>query len=89
MAAGDVVFGGLIGLGVDVASGAMNKYPDIVTVPMTPDPACAGQPCRGERAKQRHPLLRPPDSSPTIARRYFRFSSQYFNAASASPARGV
>jgi hypothetical protein len=31
MAAGNVVFGGLIGLGVDAASGAMNKYPDIVT----------------------------------------------------------
>ena len=40
MAAGNVVFGGLIGLGVDAASGALNKYPDIVTVAMTPDPAC-------------------------------------------------
>src|ERR1700692_76158 len=36
MAAGNVIFGGLIGLGVDAASGAMNKYPDIVTVAMTP-----------------------------------------------------
>ena len=26
MTAGNVVFGGLIGLGVDAASGAMNKY---------------------------------------------------------------
>ena len=41
MAAGNVVFGGVIGLGVDAASGAMNKYPDIVTVAMTPDPHCA------------------------------------------------
>lgn len=40
MAAGNVVFGGVIGLGVDAASGAMNKYPDIVTVAMTPDPTC-------------------------------------------------
>ena len=40
MAAGNVVFGGLIGLGVDAASGAMNKYPDIVTVAMTPDQTC-------------------------------------------------
>jgi hypothetical protein len=40
MTAGNVVFGGLIGLGVDAASGAMNKYPDMVTVAMTPDPAC-------------------------------------------------
>ena len=40
MAAGNVVFGGLIGLGVDAASGAMNKYPDMVTVAMAPDPTC-------------------------------------------------
>lgn len=40
MTAGNVVFGGLIGLGVDAASGAMNKYPDIVTVAMTPDQSC-------------------------------------------------
>ena len=40
MAAGNVIFGGIIGLGVDAASGAMNKYPDVVTVAMTPDPAC-------------------------------------------------
>ncbi len=42
MAAGNVIFGGIIGLGVDAASGAMNKYPDVVTVAMTPDPACRG-----------------------------------------------
>jgi hypothetical protein len=41
----NVIFGGLIGLGVDSASGAMYKYPDMVTVMMTPDyplpdPAC-------------------------------------------------
>lgn len=40
MAAGNVVFGGLIGLGVDAASGAMNKYPDMVTVAMVPDQTC-------------------------------------------------
>ena len=40
MAAGNVIFGGVVGLGVDAASGAMNKYPDIVTVGMNPDPAC-------------------------------------------------
>jgi hypothetical protein len=44
MAAGNVIFGGVIGLGVDAASGALNKYPDIVTVAMLPDPACAAQP---------------------------------------------
>ena len=42
MAAGNVLLGGVIGLGVDAASGAMNKYPDMFTVAMTPDPACAG-----------------------------------------------
>jgi hypothetical protein len=40
MAAGNVVFGGLIGLGVDAATGAMNKYADQVTVAMIPDQAC-------------------------------------------------
>src|SRR6476646_2027373 len=40
MAAGNVIFGGPIGLGVDAMSGAMNKYPDFVPVAMTPDPAC-------------------------------------------------
>jgi hypothetical protein len=40
MAAGNVILGGVIGLGVDAATGAMNKYPDLVTVAMTPDPAC-------------------------------------------------
>lgn len=40
MSAGNVIFGGVIGLGVDAMSGAMNKYPDMVTVAMTPDPAC-------------------------------------------------
>lgn len=40
MTAGNVIFGGVVGLGVDAASGAMNKYPDMVTVAMTPDPAC-------------------------------------------------
>lgn len=39
MTAGNVILGGVIGLGVDAATGAMNKYPDIVTVAMTPDPA--------------------------------------------------
>ena len=48
MAAGNVVFGGLIGLGVDAASGAMNKYPDIVTVAMVPDQSC-GQPTAPRR----------------------------------------
>jgi hypothetical protein len=44
MAAGNVLFGGVLGLGVDAASGALNKYPDVVTVAMTPDPACQRAP---------------------------------------------
>ena len=43
--------GGLIGLGVDAASGALNKYPDVVTVAMSPDPTCRPQ----LRAPLRHP----------------------------------
>jgi hypothetical protein len=40
MAAGNVILGGVVGLGVDAMSGAMNnKYPDMV-VAMTPDQAC-------------------------------------------------
>ncbi len=50
MAAGNVILGGVIGLGVDAATGAMNKYPDMVTVAMSPDPACAPrQPRRRSR----------------------------------------
>jgi hypothetical protein len=51
----NVIFGGIIGLGVDAASGAMNKYPDVVTVAMTPDPACrAPEPPPPNRAPPRH-----------------------------------
>jgi hypothetical protein len=43
MSAGNVILGGVIGLGVDALDGAMNKYPDMVTVAMNPDPACHRQ----------------------------------------------
>jgi hypothetical protein len=43
MTAGNVVFGGLIGLGVDAASGAMNTYDSSVEVVMTPIPRCPGR----------------------------------------------
>lgn len=46
MSAGNVLLGGVVGLGVDAVSGAMNKYPDMVTVAMTPDPACRRTPPR-------------------------------------------
>jgi hypothetical protein len=49
MTAGNVIFGGVIGLGVDAASGAMNKYPDMVTVAMVPDQACRQRTPRASR----------------------------------------
>jgi hypothetical protein len=51
MAAGNVLLGGIIGLGVDAASGAMNKYPDLVTVAMTPDSSC-GPPVAPRRSQR-------------------------------------
>jgi hypothetical protein len=51
MAAGNVLLGGVIGLGVDAATGAMNKYPDLVTVAMTPDPSC-GPPVAPRRTRR-------------------------------------
>jgi hypothetical protein len=38
MAFGNLLFGGLIGTGVDVADGAAYDYPSSITVPMTPLP---------------------------------------------------
>jgi hypothetical protein len=46
MAAGNILFGGLIGLGVDAASSAMNKYEPSVEIAMTPIPNC-GRPGKG------------------------------------------
>lgn len=40
MAAGNVIFGGLIGLGVDAASGAMNKYTPQTDIVMLPIAGC-------------------------------------------------
>ncbi len=34
--AGNLVFGGVIGLGVDAATGAINEYPNSFQVPMVP-----------------------------------------------------
>jgi hypothetical protein len=51
MAAGNVLLGGVIGLGVDAATGAMNKYPDLVTVAMTPDASC-GAPVAPRRTRR-------------------------------------
>jgi hypothetical protein len=48
MAAGNVLFGGIIGLGVDAASGAMNTYDPSVEVIMTPMPGCGRTPRKGK-----------------------------------------
>lgn len=40
MAAGNVIVGGVIGLGVDAATGAMNKYSPSVQIAMQPLPGC-------------------------------------------------
>lgn len=59
MTAGNVVFGGLLGLGVDAASGAMNKYDSGVEVIMTPLPGC-GQPPRKGRGTPMASVSGPP-----------------------------
>jgi hypothetical protein len=37
MTFGNIIFGGIIGVAVDAASGAMNEYPPIVTITMIPE----------------------------------------------------
>ena len=37
MTFGNILFGGVIGIVVDAASGAINKYPDMVTITMVPE----------------------------------------------------
>jgi hypothetical protein len=41
MTAGNLIVGGVIGFGVDAMSGAINKYPDQISIPMSPLPGCA------------------------------------------------
>lgn len=40
MTAGNVVLGGVVGLGVDAATGAMNKYADRTSIVMVPIQGC-------------------------------------------------
>ncbi len=40
MTAGNIVVGGVIGLGVDAATGAMNKYSPEIQIAMTRNPNC-------------------------------------------------
>ena len=37
MTAGNILIGGVIGLAVDAASGAMSRYPEMVTVALPPE----------------------------------------------------
>jgi hypothetical protein len=40
MTAGNIIAGGVVGLGIDAASGAMNKYNDQTDVAMIPIQGC-------------------------------------------------
>jgi hypothetical protein len=42
MTAGNILVGGVVGLGVDAATGAMNKYEPSVEIAMSPIPGCRG-----------------------------------------------
>ncbi|MEQ1717986.1 MAG: hypothetical protein ABL907_18760 [Hyphomicrobium sp.] len=42
MTAGNILVGGVVGLAVDAASGAMNKYNDVNQIAMVPVPGCKG-----------------------------------------------
>ena len=37
MTFGNILFGGLIGIGVDAASGAIHEYPPIITITLIPE----------------------------------------------------
>jgi hypothetical protein len=39
MTAGNILFGGLIGVGIDMSTGSAYDYPNLITVMMTPAPA--------------------------------------------------
>jgi hypothetical protein len=56
MTAGNIILGGVVGLGVDAMTGAMNKYTPEIQVIMTPIPGCgAPPPARAPVAAARPP----------------------------------
>lgn len=57
MAFGNILFGGLIGAGVDISTGAAYDYPALITVPMMPEPAAMPTPA------QATPQAAPPATS--------------------------
>jgi hypothetical protein len=77
MTAGNLIVGGVIGIGVDAMSGAMNKYPDQISVPMIPlpgygaPPPAPAQPGRQRRAAPPvaavQPAIAPPPIAPAVA----------------------
>ena len=47
--AGNVVFGGVVGVGVDAATGAMNQYAPQADIVMAPDGSCPTSPAGSKR----------------------------------------
>jgi hypothetical protein len=74
MTAGNLIVGGVIGIGVDAMSGAINKYPDQISIPMIPIPGCGvapptapGQPGRRKSAPPPVAAVRPAINPSPIA----------------------
>lgn len=72
MTAGNLILGGVIGIGVDAMSGAINKYPDAISIPMIPIPGCGVAPPPAQPGRQRKgaapvAAVRPAVAPPPIA----------------------
>jgi hypothetical protein len=57
MTAGNVLVGGVVGLAVDAASGAMNKYNDVNQIAMVPAPGCKGPGPEAKQSEAKHKAL--------------------------------
>jgi uncharacterized protein YceK len=60
MAAGNVIAGGVVGLAVDAATGAMNKYNDSNQIAMIPIAGCKAGGAIGTTAEAAPPVKAPP-----------------------------
>lgn len=71
MTAGNLIVGGVIGIGVDAMSGAMNKYPDQIQIVMPPIPGCGapppGRPLPGPRQRRTPPPVAARPPTPPVA----------------------
>jgi len=69
MTAGNLIVGGVIGIGVDAISGAMNKYPDQISVPMIPLPGYGAPPPSPAQPGRQRGKNAPPVAAvrPTVA----------------------